>query len=737
MLSALEKNVSQKRNFLQKLFEKNERFLIYFIISVGPVLAVITFMQFKISPDEGQIFFENILFFDLMFIILIAVFLSHRVIGLIRDLKRNAAGSKLRSRLLLFTALIALTPTILIAFFATISINFGLETWFSDRVHRVVSNSFKAADAYKVEHIRDLFLDTEDLAIKIEKANTDFYSRNSGNLRELLNLSQNSTLSEAFLIDNSGELRERGIESYRFYFEKPSNEEVGRARQGERVLIIDLENGEIRTIRQLKNFSNRFLYTSRKVDKKIFELLDDTLETVKLYDEVETQRGRILFEFSLIYLAFSVVIILSSLWMSLVFIDKLIKPIRELAMAASRIGSGDFSVKVTPQIEKDEISILGDTFNSMTEQLLAQRNNLLKVNSDTEARKNLFETVISGVSGGIIGLTHKGVIEVLNPAAIKILRLSEKDLVGKKLSDTVPEFNELFKKFLKSKRKFLSEDIVISRTNNFDNILFKITARFDLNNNILGYVINFDNMTDLVSAQRSSAWGEIAKRIAHEIKNPLTPIKLSAERLKGKFVEPSKINSQELSQYSDMIIRQTESLENIVDEFSKFARMPKINKVNSNLTKILREIVSLEETANPNITYSMKTRKKDFFCYCDPNLMSQAIINILKNSSESLVLKYKTENEILKYAEIKIHLQQAGDYLSIKVQDNGVGFPRNKSKLIEPYVSNKAKGTGLGLAIVNKVISDHEGHLEFSDLFDATKKTLNGAEVKLLVPIVK
>ena len=262
---------------------------------------------------------------------------------------------------------------------------------------------------------------------------------------------------------------------------------------------------------------------------------------MNLYEEVETQRGRILFEFSLIYLAFSIVIILTALWMSLIFIDKLIKPIGELVLAASRIGTGDFSVKVSSSNTKDEIGMLGYTFNLMAEQLQEQRSNLLRVNSDTEARKNLFETVISGVSGGIIGLNKTGVIEVVNPAAMQILKLSQKNIVGDKLYNAIPEFDILFKKFLKSKSNYLSENIIISRAEKFDNILFKITARFDKNNKPLGYVINFDNMTDLVSAQRSSAWGEIAKRIAHEIKNPLTPIKLSAERLKVKFSGTLKV----------------------------------------------------------------------------------------------------------------------------------------------------------------------------------------------------
>ena len=737
MISGIGKKSFLNFGAIQNSLKKNEKFLIYFIISVGPLLAFMTFLQFKILPNEGSKLFENILIFDLSYIILVALFLGYRVMSLIRDLKMNTAGSKLHSRLLIFTALIALTPTIFIAVFATISLNFGLETWFSDRVHGVVTNSFRAADAYKVEHIHDLFSDTESLAKKIDSSAIGLFSRYSGNLRELLNISQNSTLSEAFLIDNSGEIQERGIQSYRFYFEKPNESHMKKARSNEEVLILDPENGEIRTIYQLKNFSNRFLYTSRKVDGKIFKLLDETLETVNLYKEVETQRGRILFEFSLIYLAFSVVIILSALWMSLIFIDKLIKPIGELALAASRIGSGDFSVKVNPGNNNDEIGMLGQTFNSMTERLRGQRSNLLKINSEIEARKNLFETVISGVSGGIIGLTKKGIIEVINPAGIKILRISEENIIGKNLSTIVPEFSDLFKKFLKSNSKFLSENIVMSRRADFENILFKITARFDNGNKLLGYVINFDNMTDLVAAQRSSAWGEIAKRIAHEIKNPLTPIKLSAERLKGKFQQDSNIKIEELTQYSDMIIRQTESLENIVEEFSKFARMPKINKVRSNFSEILEQTLSLEKVAHTEISYFLKIPKRKFFCFCDPNLMSQAIINILKNSAESIQLRQADPLRKVASPSIHVFLQRSGEYLSIKVQDNGLGLPRNKSKLVEPYVSNKAKGTGLGLAIVKKALSDHEGHINFNDIIDAENKEILGAEVVLLLPYLK
>ena len=252
MISGIGKKSFFNFEAIQNSLKKNEKFLIYFIISVGPLLAFMTFLQFKILPNEGSRLFENILIFDLSYIILVALFLGYRVMSLIRDLKMDAAGSKLHSRLLIFTALIALTPTIFIAFFATISLNFGLETWFSDRVHGVVTNSFRAADAYKVEHIHDLFSDTDSLAKRIDSSDIGLFSRYSGNLRELLNISQNSTLSEAFLIDNSGEIQERGIQSYRFYFEKPNESDMKKARSNEEVLILDPENGEIRTIYQLK-----------------------------------------------------------------------------------------------------------------------------------------------------------------------------------------------------------------------------------------------------------------------------------------------------------------------------------------------------------------------------------------------------------------------------------------------------------------------------------------------------
>lgn len=690
------------------------------LVVLGPILAFATFM---VLGPFGQGSSSNglriILLTDLVYVLVVAALVLGQVGRLIAARRAKSAGSRLHLRLIGVFTLLALIPTVTVAIFAGLTVNVGLEGWFSDRVRGVVGNSLAAAEAYEREQREDLAEDARALATFLNTSRNRTFFLNDAELRVMLAQGQSQIqrgLREAYVIDGTGGIRARGERSYLFDFEEPETEQIEAARNDGLVIIQDWDNNEFRAIVRMDAFVDRLLYVSRETDGEILSLLDETKQTIDLYHQLESERGRVLFEFGLLYLGFALILILAAVWLGLWFAERLSRPVGRLMTAAQRVGSGDLNVQVPEEEGDDEIAQLGRYFNQMTRQLKGQRETLLDNTRQIERRRRLFDSVLTSVTSGVVGLDPDGRVTFVNRSAQRLLDWSGDEHSAVALSVAVPEFGTLFESLKLGGAEVAQGEIKVSRQGHLENLLVRMATRRGDDERLEGYVVAFDDVTDLVSAQRMAAWGDVARRIAHEIKNPLTPIQLSAERIKRKFAPKlGEEYSDQLQSMTDVIVRQTNDLRRIVDEFSKFARMPEPERRHENLTSLVRDAVLLQESGRPDLKVIADLPAEVAWAQLDATMISQALTNLIKNAGEAIdTLREKGEVTGLD-PQVRVQLRQDGGSYEITIADNGIGLPEDRARLFEPYVTTRNEGTGLGLPIVKKIIEEHGGSLSLED----------------------
>jgi two-component system nitrogen regulation sensor histidine kinase NtrY len=701
------------------------------LVVLGPALALATFLALGPMNQGAQSpFLRIILLADLVYVLVVATLVLARIARIVADRRSQSAGSRLHLRLSGVFAVVALIPTILVAVFAVLTVNVGLEGWFSDRVRDVVGSSLSAAEAYDQEHRRDLTEDAQALAAYLNVAKQSTFFLADDQVRPVLTEGQSRIqrgLREAYLIDGGGTLKTRGERSYLFDFEPPTDEELARARAGEVVLIDDWPNNELRALVHLDAYADRYLYVSRAVDGAILSLLDETRETVRLYQQLEAERGQLLFEFGLLYIGFAIILILAAIWLGLWFAERLARPVGRLAGAAQRVGRGDLDVQVPEEGSDDEISMLGRLFNQMTRQLKGQREALIDSNRQTEERRRLFDSVLSSVTAGVIGLDARARVDFVNRAGERLLDIAG-DAHGAELSALVPEFAGVLDRLRDSLQTSVQEEVRLVRRGRMESLLVRIAER-QTEGGVEGYVIAFDDVTDLVSAQRMAAWGDVARRIAHEIKNPLTPIQLSAERIRRKF-RTQVAEPDDLEQYADVIIRQTGDLRRIVDEFSKFARMPEPDRREEDIVRLVRDAVTLQSEGLP---VRADLPGGPIALDLDATMIGQALTNLIKNAGEAIETLQQKGVPPGFVPEIRVALDPRPDHVVIRISDNGIGLPADRARLFEPYVTTREKGTGLGLPIVKKIVEEHGGTLALLDaeIFPGNHHAGAMAEIRL------
>ncbi|MGB3553355.1 MAG: PAS domain-containing sensor histidine kinase [Jannaschia sp.] len=725
------------RTFLWGGRRQAEAWLALALVVLGPILVVTTFVTFGLrGPGGSQTGLRAVLLADLVYILAIAALVVRRVTAMIAARRARSAGSQLHLRLSgVFTG-IALIPTILVAVFATVTINIGLEGWFSDRVRSALGNSVEAAQAYAQEHRDDLTQDARGLAGYLNAARQASPVMNDGYLRQLLGQGQDLVqrgLQEAYVIDGQGEIRARGERSYLFDFEMPTEGQRDRAAVGEVVLVEDKEINEFRALLKLVAYDDRYLYVTREVDGAILQLLDETEETAQLYTQLEQDRGRLLFEFGLLYLGFAVILILAATWAGLWFAERLSRPVGQLAGAAQRVGQGDLDVRVSEGRGDDEIAMLGRIFNQMTRQLKGQRDALVETNMQTERRRRLFDSVLGSVTAGVIGLDAEGRVDFTNRSAQRLLQVEGERQYGERLGDVVPEYAALFEKVSGDRTETVQEEVRLVRDGKLETLLVRIATRRGSDGVPEGYVVAFDDVTELVSAQRMAAWGDVARRIAHEIKNPLTPIQLSAERVKRRFgreLEPE--SAAKLGELTDVIVRQTNDLRRIVDEFSKFARMPEPERRQGDLASLLRETLTLQRAALEPTRLTADIPDTPVLAEIDPTMIGQAFTNLVKNAGEAIETRAEHVADFERRVNVSLSAQDG--MAQIRIADTGIGLPEDRARLFEPYVTTRSKGTGLGLPIVKKIIEEHGGTLELRDAAPGADGH-RGAEAVIRLPL--
>ena len=706
------------------------------LILLGPILAVATYLFLGPFNVAGQsVWLRFFLLLDLVYVLLIVGIVLVRILYVLSQRRSRLAGSKLHFRLAGVFTTMSLLPTITVAVFATISINLGLEAWFSERVQSVVGTSLSAARAYADEQKVALIEDLQAVATDLQNFKKNKIFIEEDELRYELasrQLELQRGLKEAFILNGLGNIELRGESSYLFDFEKPNESQIKEAIE-DVVLINDFHNNELRALTYLNGFGDRYLYVTREVDGTLFNLLDETQKTAVLYQQMESDRTAYLLNFAVLYFALALLLIVSSVLFALWFAERLSKPIGRLAAAAKRVGAGELTTQVIEDDGDDEIAQLGRYFNQMTKQLKHQRDTLVDNTEQIEERRRLFDSVISSVTSGVIVLDPHGEVNFTNNSANKLLNYNNKEETKNRLSDIFPELSFLFEKLKKSGSENLQSEIKLVRSGRIENFLVRM-APMNEDENLKGYVVAFDDITSLVSAQRSAAWGDVARRIAHEIKNPLTPIQLSAERIRKKFSPLLGNNSDGLRDMIDVITRQTDDIRRIVDEFSKFARMPELRRKDEDLNALIVSAVSLQQAGQPNVLISLSKPQAPIIISIDSTLINQALTNILKNAGESIETRMRNFPNSSYGGLIEVSLQSELNSVVLKISDNGVGLPQDRSRLFEPYVTTREKGTGLGLAIVKKIVEEHGGVLKLEDSAPFEKSGIIGAMISIELP---
>lgn len=703
------------------------------LLTAGALLMLATLAVLgPVNIDAQGQSLRTVLLLDLFYLIILIAWVIARMARLIAARRHSGnAGARLHRRLVLVFAGLALVPTVLVALFAGFLVNIGLEGWFSERVQQVVTNSQAAAEAYQEEHRRDLTEDARALAGVLVQAGRANPLIDDGEMRQLLVQGQaliQRGLREAYIIDGSGEIRSRGERSYQFWYEAPGSERLDEAQSDGLALIEDWENNEFRALVALPPLADRYLYVTRDVDGKLLGLLDETRATVGDYRQLKETRGQVLFEFSLVYLGFALLLVAAAVWMGLWFANRLSRPIGLLADASEQVGRGNLDLQIPEPDTGDEIQTLGQSFNRMTRQLKTQREELIESYRASDEQRRLFDNVLSSVTSGVIGLDAEGGIDFLNRSTIRLLGLDPQRDIDAVLSDVVPEFAPLFQRLSNSVAETLQDEVRLTRDGQSQSLLVRMAVRRAGDGGLEGFVVAFDDVTELVSAQRMAAWGDVARRVAHEIKNPLTPIQLSAERLRRKLTplaDPGEKAS--LDQYVDVIIRQTNDLRRIVDEFSRFARMPEPDRSQVDLAALLRDAVLLQEDALQG-AIEASIPEDPVIVDCDRGMLSQAFTNLLKNAGEAVEERAESSSENWQ-PQVTVTMETAADSVTVRIIDNGPGLPADRARLFEPYVTLKSRGTGLGLPIVKKIVEEHGGSLALTDAPDR-----DGAMAEIRLP---
>ena len=709
------------------------------LILLGPFLAVATYLFLGPFNVAGQsLWLRFFLLLDLIYVLLIVGVVLVRILYVLSERRSRLAGSKLHFRLAGVFTTMSLLPTITVAVFATVSISLGLEAWFSERVQSVVGTSLSAARSYANEQEIALAEDVRSLADDLEKFRKNKIFLEDDELRnELasLQLELQRGLKEAFILNGSGDIELRGERSYLFDFEKPDKRDMDSA-VSQVVLIDDFINNELRALIFLNGFGDRYLYVTREVDGTLFNLLDETQKTAILYQQMESDRTAYLFNFAVLYFALALLLIVSSVLFALWFAERLSKPIGRLAAAAKRVGAGELTTQVIEDDGDDEIAQLGRYFNQMTKQLKSQRDTLVDNTEQIEERRRLFDSVLSSVTSGVIVLDPEGNVNFTNNSAKTLLSRDNKKVIKNKFTDIFPELNPLFKQLKTSGNSNMQSEIKLVRSGRLENFLVRL-ATMNEEERLKGYVVAFDDITDLASAQRSAAWGDVARRIAHEIKNPLTPIQLSAERIIRKFSPLLDNDAEELQQMVKVITRQTDDIRRIVDEFSKFARMPELKRKNEDLCALVSSIITLQRAGQPTVSINFSIPDNPIVLSIDATLINQAITNILKNAGEAIETRKSKHARLKAEGIINVQIKENAEIIEIKISDNGIGLPQDRSRLFEPYVTTREKGTGLGLAIVKKIVEEHGGVLKLEDSAPFENGNIIGALVSIDLPKLK
>ncbi|MBY0500484.1 MAG: PAS domain-containing sensor histidine kinase [Alphaproteobacteria bacterium] len=681
------------------------------LLVIGSILSVIfTYVMLTQAPPfiKSKKLLVFLLSLDFAFLLTLAAVVAKHIAALWAERKSDQAGSKLHGRIVTIFSLLAIAPTILVAGFSAFFFNVVIQSWFNQRVETAIGESIEVAKAYRGEHEKVISANAQAMAAELVPMMPYLTPESEGLNQRLSDQTELRALDEAIVFNDKKDVIGRSRFSYALDFEKISGGDLEHAKSAP-VIYTNEEKDRVRALVAINPLTNTYLLVGRRVSPTVLSRIQNAENAFKEYTRLESQGSSIALKFAAIFVGIAILLLLAAVLGGLLFANKLARPIRHLIQASDEVCKGNLSVRIPEEEETEEFFSLTSAFNRMTAQLEFQRDELLVAYEQLDERRRFTEAVLAGVSAGVIGLDSEKNIHLPNESASRLLHFDLKQKIGQKLTDVIPEMGTLLNELQEQNMDFIERQVTINRNAHGYTLLIRVSLDIR-HKKLTGYVVTFDDITQLQSAQRKAAWADVARRIAHEIKNPLTPIQLSAERLKRRYSEQISHDKDTFQSCVDTIIRQVGNIGQLVGEFSSFARMPAPDIKPEDFVKICKEEIFLQKQAHPNIDFKLNTSLETFLFPCDRGQMGQVLTNLVQNAIEAISIKKGF------HGEIEVSLKETESKIILDVADNGIGLPsQGREQLTEPYVTYREKGTGLGLAIVKKIVEDHGGILSFHD----------------------
>ena len=694
--------------------------------------ALVTFLVLSgatpISPVHEVVVGVFVLNALLILVLLVIVALETSV--LIKARRRGAAAAGLHVRIVGLFGFVAALPAILIAVIATITIERGLEPWFSDRMRDAIFKSVEVADAYAAAQCKSLGREIRLLSDDLARAKPAFDVDRKWFETFLTARATALGLPVAAIMQPPATTVVRANIDVLRDPPKPDQAAFDDANSAPEPICVIPPRGRIfGALMKLPSYDNSYLHIAREVDPLAVEFPAVARGAAVEYLAIDARRQGVQIAFASMYALIAVILLLSAVWLGLSFANNLVAPIRRMIHATDQVSSGNFYVQVPVRRSEGDLAHLGETFNKMTAELRRQRDGLVSASEIIDRRRRFTETVLSGVSSGVLSIDADGHITTANRSAEGLLGTGAR-LLGQPVAEAAPEIASFVADALHGRQRSISGQLAISRGGR--DRMVNLRAVREGEGSGAGLVITLDDITDLVSAQRTAAWADVARRIAHEIKNPLTPIQLSAERIKRRFGKMVTEGKDVFDQCTETIVRQVEDIRRMVDEFSSFARMPKPSLAREDIVETVRQIVFMMRVGNPELEIAEQLPADAVPAQFDRRLISQALTNVIKNATEAIDAVPAEERG---QGRIDVSLTREEDgRIVIDIIDNGKGLPvEQRQKLLEPYMTTRESGTGLGLAIVGKILEDHGGGIDLLDRPDAAEGK-RGARIRLWLP---
>ncbi len=707
------------------------------LAGVALICAIVTLIVLlgltPIAPTSNVVIASVVI--NSIFVIGLMYLIGREISRLLKARRKGRAAARLHVRIVVLFSIVAITPAVLVAIFASLTLNVGLDRWFALRTQAIIDSSSNIAQAYMLENAGYLQGQTLSMATDLDRNRALFYLDRTGFVDLMTRQAKGRGMLGAFLVQADGDaVVQADIKTERPLPAIPSDA-LQKAAAGQPTLIPPGVTNLVGAIIKLEGINGTFLYTVRAVDPKVMSAMRLMEENRAEYKAMESGRAPLQIAFAILYLGFALIVLLAAIWTAIAVADRIVRPIRLLISAADSVATGNLHVLVPVRAIDGDVGRLSRTFNKMISEIRSQQEEIIEAKDDIDDRRRFIEAVLSGVTAAVIGVDENRTITIVNPSAEEFLALPSSELVGSPLSVAAPEIENVLAEASASGRVDFRQQINIMRRGKERTLSVQVT-REDARDGRESHVITLDDITDLVIAQRSTAWSDVARRIAHEIKNPLTPIQLSAERIKRRFGKQIDDSDRAIfDQCTDTIVRQVGDIGRMVDEFSAFARMPKPTKERSDLRDVLKDATFLREMGASHVTFATQLGDAPLEGMFDSRMLGQAFGNLIKNATEAIEAIDAAEGREGRIL-VRADFDEANNRFVVDVIDNGRGLPvENRHRILEPYMTMRDKGTGLGLAIVKKIIEEHGGHLELHDA-PADFDHGHGAMIRVLLPRV-